>query len=100
MHQLFEVIGARHEIAFAVDLDQHANLAAGVNVVAHRTFAGHTRRFLRGHGNALFAQHDDCLFQVAFGFGQGLFAIHHRRSGFFAELFYLCSRNVCHSSAH
>ncbi len=100
MHQLFEVFGARHEIAFAIDLDQHADLAAGMNVVANRTFAGHARRLLGRDRNTLLAQHDDRLLQVAFGFGQGLFAIHHRRSGFFAELFYLCSRNICHSSAH
>jgi hypothetical protein len=95
--QFLEVFGARHEIAFAVDLDQHANLAAGVNVVAHGTFAGDARRFLGCDRNALFSQHDDRLLQVAFGFGQGLFAIHHRCSGFFAELFYLGSRNICHS---
>src|SRR5208282_920582 len=57
--QLFEVVSARDEIAFAVDLDQYANFAAGVNVVAHRTFARHPRRFLSCDRNALFAQQDD-----------------------------------------
>ena len=98
--QFLEVLGARHEIAFAVHLDQHANLAAGMNVVGHRAFAGHARRFLGCDRHALFAQQDNRLLQVAFGFGQGLFAIHHGRSGFFAELFYLGCRNVCHSSTH
>ena len=55
VHQFFEVFGARYEIAFAVDLDQHANLAAGVNVVAYRTFAGHTRCLLGRHGHTFFA---------------------------------------------
>ena len=98
--EFLEVVGSGHKVAFAVDLDQHADLAAGVNVVGHRAFAGHARRFLRSDRHALLAQEDDRLFQIAFRFGQGVLAVHHGRSGFFAEIFNLGSRNVCHSGAH
>ena len=33
-HQLLEIVGAGHEVGLAVDLDQHAELRAGVNVAA------------------------------------------------------------------
>src|ERR1700682_2103350 len=35
VHQLFEVVGARHEIALAVYFHQHTNLAAGMDVAGH-----------------------------------------------------------------
>src|SRR6266446_2420876 len=78
----------------------HAGGKIGVNVVTHGTFACHTRRFLGCNRNSLFAQHDNRLFQIALGFGQGLFAVHHRSSGFVAEFFNLGSGNICHSGAH
>ncbi len=34
--QILKVVGARHKVALAVHFDQHANLAAGVDVGAHR----------------------------------------------------------------
>ena len=35
VHQLFEVVGASHEIALAVYFHQHTNLAAGMDVAGH-----------------------------------------------------------------
>jgi hypothetical protein len=89
VHQFLEVVGARHEIALAIHLDQHANLASGMDVAGHRAFAGHARSFLRRHRNALLAQDHDRLLHITLGFGQGLFAIHHRCSGLFPEIFHL-----------
>ena len=100
VRQLLEVVGACHEIALAVHLDEHTDLAAGVNVAGHRAFAGHARRLLGRNRNALFAQDHDGLLHIALGFGQGLLAIHHWSPGFFPEVFHLCCRNICHSSAH
>ena len=54
--KLLEFIGARHEIGFAIDFHEHADLSAGVNVIAHQTFAGLPLRFLCRRGLALFAQ--------------------------------------------
>ena len=90
VHQFLEVVGASHEIALAVDFDEHTNLAAGVNVARHRPFAGHARRLLGRHRNALLAQNHDRLLHVAFGFGQSLLAIHHRSPGLFPEILHLC----------
>ena len=100
VHQFLEVVGAGDEIALAVNFHQHANLASGVDVAGHRAFAGHAGRLLRRHRNTLLAQNDDRLFHVALGFGQGLFAIHHWRSGLFPELFHLRCRNIHGSCAH
>ena len=36
VHQALEVVGAGHEIALAVDLHQHADLASGMDVAGHR----------------------------------------------------------------
>ena len=100
VHQFFEVVGARHEIALAVYFDEHANLSAGMDVAGHCAFAGHTRRFLGSDGNALLAQDHDRLLHIALGLGQSLFAIHHGSSGLFPEVLHLRSRNIRHSSAH
>src|SRR5215469_247656 len=45
MQQFLEVISACHEVALAVHFDEHTNLAAGVNVVRYRSFAGHASGF-------------------------------------------------------
>ena len=67
VHQALEVVGASDEVALAVDLDQHADLASGVDVAGHRAFAGGARRLLGGGGDALLAQNDDRALDVTFG---------------------------------
>ena len=47
LQQLLEVFGAGDEIALAVQLEQHADLAAGVDVGADRALVGGARRLLR-----------------------------------------------------
>src|SRR5579862_1219221 len=44
--ETLEVIGAGDEVAFAVNLDEHANFAAGMNVVADHALAGGALRLL------------------------------------------------------
>ena len=90
VHQFLEVIGAGHEIALAINFDEHADLAAGVNVAGHRAFAGYARGLLGRDRNAFFAQDHDRLLHIALGFSEGLFAIHHGSSGFLPEIFHLC----------
>jgi branched-subunit amino acid ABC-type transport system permease component len=41
-----KILGARDEIGFAIDFDDHADLSAGVNVVADQAFAGLARGLL------------------------------------------------------
>ena len=100
VHQFLEVIGAGHKVTLAIHFDEHADLASGVNVAGDGAFLGHAARLLAGHGDSLLAQQHDRLLQIALGFGEGLFAIHHRRSGLFPELFHLGSRNIHGSCAH
>src|SRR5258706_4711902 len=100
VQQLLEIIRARHEIALAVHFQQHANLSARVDVVAHRAFTCHARRLLSSQGNAPLAQVNNGLLHVAFRLNQGLLAIHHRSPALIAEFFYLCSRNIHSRCAH
>src|SRR5439155_14378988 len=94
VYQLFEIVGAGHEIALAIDFDQHADFASGMNVVRNRAFAGDAGSLLLGHGSAAFAENDDCLLQIAIRFGERFLAVHHGSAGLVAELLYLPSRNV------
>ena len=100
VHQALEVVGAGDEVALAVDFDQHADLASGVDVAGHRAFTGGARGLLGGGGNALLAQNDDSALDVALGFGEGVLAIHHGRVGFVTKFFYLCGGNVHGCSTH
>ncbi len=59
--KLFERIRARDEIAFAIDFDDHADFAAGMNIVADQAFGGFARGLLGRGGLALFAQDLDSL---------------------------------------
>ena len=88
LHQFLKVLGARHEIGLAVDFDQHADLRAGVDVVADDALLGRARRLLRRRRDAGLAQHHFGLTQVALGFNQRLLALHHPRPGAFPELLY------------
>src|ERR1700719_2206075 len=59
--ELPEGVGAGHEIAFAVDLDDHADFSAGVNIVPDQAFGGFARGLLGSGGLALLAQDLDSL---------------------------------------
>ena len=93
--QALEVVGARHEVGLAVDLDQHADLAAHVDVVADDPFLGGAAGALGGRGHALLAQDLDRLVEVAAGLGQRRLAVHHPGSGLVAELLHHLCRD-CH----
>src|SRR5579883_938576 len=86
VHQLFEIIGARDEVGFAVDLNHHAELAAGMDVAADETLFGGPRRLLPGRRDTLFAQVNLGLGDVAVGGLQRFLALHHPRAGALAEI--------------
>ena len=76
-----KILGARHEVGFAVDLHQHADLAARVDVVADQSLGGLALGlFLRGR-LALAAQDVNRLVDVAAGFHQRGSAIAKPRAG-------------------
>ena len=85
-HQRLELVGAGHEVGLAVDLDQHADLAAGVDVGADHALGGDAAGLLGGARQALLAQVVDGLLHVALGLDQGVLAVHHAGAGALAEL--------------
>jgi hypothetical protein len=70
-----EGIGAGHEIAFAIDFDDHADFAAGMNVVADEAFGGFARGLFGRGGLAFLAKDVNGLLNVAGGFHQSGAAI-------------------------
>ena len=69
--ELLELVGAGHEVGLAVDLDEHADPAAGVDVARDEALAGVAAGLLGGRGEALLAQERDGLLDVAVGLGRG-----------------------------
>ena len=88
VHQFLELVGAGHEVGFAVDFDHHAELRAGVDVAADDALLGGAGGLLGGRGDAALAQNDFGFGQVALGFVERLLALHHSGAGAFAELLY------------
>src|SRR3954447_9397752 len=80
-----EVLVARDEVGVAVDLDEDADLAVGVDVGLHRALGGLAAGELGGAGDALLAQPGHGRVDVAAGLGQRLLAVHHARAGAVAQ---------------
>src|SRR5271154_2078379 len=94
VRNLLESVGACHEVRLAVDFDEHADLAAGVDVATNEAFGGFARGFLGRGGLAFFAQDANGFFEVAIGFDQGGAAVCKAGVGAFAQLFYELGGNV------
>src|SRR5262249_40162705 len=86
--ELAELLGARHEVGFAIHLEEHADLSFAMDVGSDRAFFRRAAGLLRGRGDALLAKVLDGLFEVARGFHERLLAVHHAGAGFLPELFY------------
>ena len=100
LQQFLEVLGAGHKVALAVHFDQHADLAAGMDVGAHRALVGGAGGLLLCRGHAALAQHHECLFDVSLGLLQSLQAVAHGRAGLLAKLLHqLCINLFCHTSS-
>ena len=83
--QLLEVFGAGDEVGLAVELEEYADLAAGVDVGADCALVGGARGLLGSRRHAALAQDDEGVFHVALGFLEGLEAVAHGGAGLFAE---------------
>src|SRR3954453_19679187 len=75
-----EVVVARDEVGVAVDLEQHADLAVGVDVGLHGALGGLAAGELRRATEPLDTQQLDRLVDVAAGLGERPLAIHHPRA--------------------
>ena len=97
--ELLELVGAGHEVGLAVDLDEHADAAAGVDVARDEALAGVAAGLLGGRREALLAQQRDGLVEVAVGLGQGALAVHEAGAGPLAQLLDQLRRDVRHAGA-
>ncbi len=70
---------------FAVELEQDADLAAGVDVGADRALVGGARGLLGGGGHATLAEDDEGLLHITLGLLEGLEAVAHGGAGLLAE---------------
>src|SRR5437660_2829164 len=85
VRKLLKCFRARHEVRLAVQLHDHADLSASVDVAAHQAFAGFARSFLGCSCLALLAQNADGFFDVAIGFDERGAAITEARVGPFPQ---------------
>jgi hypothetical protein len=65
LDEVLEVVGARHEVRLAVDLDEHADAAAHVDVAADDALRRGASGALGGLGEAALAQQRHRLVQIA-----------------------------------
>ena len=80
-----EVLVVGDEVGVAVDLDEHADLAVGVDVGLDGALGGLAAGELADLVAHLDAQDLDGLVDVAAGLLQGLLAVHHPRAGLLAQ---------------
>ena len=83
--ELLEPVAAGDKVSLAVDLDNHTEAGATVDVGADGTLSGDAGGLLIGGGDALLAEPDDSLLEVAAALGEGLLAVHHARAGGVAD---------------
>ena len=95
--ELLELVGAGHEVGLAVDLDEHADAAAGVDVARDEALARLAAGLLGGRREALLAEERDGLVEVAVGLGQGALAVHEAGAGPLAQLLDQLRRDVRHA---
>ena len=93
-----EVLVAGDEVGVAVDLDEHAGLAVGVDVGLDRALGGLAAAHLERLVAEADAQQLDGGVDVAAGLGQRRLAVHHARAGLVAQLLDL--RRGDRGSAH
>ena len=83
-----------NEVGLGVDLDSYGNLAALADLCKGHTLGGNAPGLLHGSGKALLAQKVNSLLHVAFGLGQGFFAVHHAAAGLLTEFGYVFSGKI------
>ena len=90
-----ELGGLGDEVGLAVDLDQHADAAAHVDVGLHNALSRDAAGLLLSRSDALLAEPLHCLFHIAVALGERLLALHHANAGRFTQFLDLCSSD-CH----
>jgi len=83
--EVLEVVVLGDEVGLAINLDEHADLAVGMDVARDDALAGDAFASLRGLCLTLDAQDLDRLVHVAVGLGERLLAVHRSRAGALAQ---------------
>ena len=91
-----ELLVASSEVRLAVDFDEDADFGIVADVSCDSTLCSDAASLLLSLRDALLTEPVDCLFLVAVRSRQGLLAVHHACARRLAQLFYHCSRNLCH----
>src|SRR5262245_16884813 len=86
LHELLEVVGTSDEVGLAVDLDEHTDLAVGVDVRGDDAVARLAVRLLRRVGEPFFSQVLDRGLELPLAGIERCLAVHHPRSGQLPEL--------------
>src|SRR5262249_20164550 len=86
LHQLLELRGLRDEVGLAVDLDQDADLAAGMDVGADGALGRRAGRPLRGLREPALAEEPDGLLEVALGLAERLLTVEEPGPGLLPQL--------------
>ena len=94
--ELLELVGPGDEVRLAVDLDQDADAAAGVDVARDEALAGVAAGLLRGRGETPLAKQGDGLVEVAVGLDERVLAVHEAGAGALAQLLDARGRDVRH----
>ena len=87
-----EVFVFGNEVGLAVDFEQDAGSGVGVDAGGDDAFVGGAVGLGAGLDDAPLAEELDGGFDVAVGFGEDFFAVHHAGVGFVAEFFDDCMR--------
>ena len=93
-----EDVVARHKIRLAVHLHEHAEPSIRRDVLGDGAVLGVARGLHIGGRLALLAQNAHGVVEVALGFHERLFAVHHARAGHFPELAHVSSSKFSHNS--
>ena len=86
LREFLEPVTAGDEVGLAVEFEQDADAAAGVDVRHDATFGGDAARLLVRGGHALLAQPRGGFFDATFALLKRLLAVHHTGAGGVAEL--------------
>src|SRR5215217_3486145 len=89
--ELLEILVSRHEVGLALNLDERALAAVGVDVGGDDALRGAASTALGGRGGALLAEDLDRLLLVALGLLESVLDVHHGSAGALPERLHLGS---------
>ncbi len=87
-----------HEVGFAIHFDKHPSASLWSDILGDNTFTRLASALGAGGSHPLLSEYVHGSLEVATGFGQSLFAVHHAGVGHFAKFRNGSSSNLSHKS--